>query len=114
MFHILHILYEGVKRMKKSAKKMIYIPLLLVILSGCTYMEDINGVKEKSVSSNKIQKNHYDSDTTTGVDFQNSDNIKIIKDTRTGCEYVIINPTIPHAVMSPYYNEKGEINGCGK
>lgn len=45
--------------------------------------------------------------------FQNATNIVIVKDSSTGCEYVIVDENSTAAKMSPYYDERGFISGCG-
>lgn len=101
--------------MIEIGKKLIFTTFSLLILTGCNSLENKEITPNRESSKTLTSDNErFDSGEDTEVDFRYSSNIKIIKDTSTGCQYVLINPDIPHAVMSPYYNEKGEVNGCGE
>lgn len=79
-------------------KKLALAIIVLLLMASCSTINEDPNVNTPLESYN----------------FQNASNIKIIKDTSTGCEYFLINENTTAAVMSPYYNEKGAVSGCGE
>lgn len=77
-------------------KKWIFGILLIALLSGCEVVEDNADMSIERQDAN----------------FQNASNATIVTDTSTGCQYVVIDKQANNAVMSPYINADGKVNGC--
>lgn len=87
---------EGENRMKKLIISASVIGLIL--LSGCQAVVPSDGGKS----------------AVEYVDFEKSNNTRILIDVKSKCQYVILNSGGNNAVMSPYFGGDNKVKGCKK